>query len=112
MDKLTLMVLALAAASEARAQCKPPLNSNEAKLLAFYEAPVVFAPTAAPTLLAPGHLNLVGELTVVPTAPRALSQTHECYTQSTESAHLSPVLPRLRLAFGLPWGFALEGSYE
>lgn len=111
MDKLIFAALAMVA-SVVHAQCTPPLNSNEAKLLAFYEAPVVFTPVAAPSVLEPGHLGIVGELTPVPAAPRSISQTHYCYTQSTESAHLSPVLPRFRLSVGLPLGFALEGSYE
>jgi hypothetical protein len=112
MDKLIFAALTVAVASAARAQCSPPLNSNEARLLAFYEAPVVFAPVAAPTILEPGHIGITGELTTVPAAPRSLDHTHYCYTQSTESAHLSPVLPRLRVSVGLPAGFAIEGSYE
>jgi hypothetical protein len=114
MDKLisTTVLLALVTAREAHAQCKPPLNSNEAKLLAFYEAPVVFAPASAPLALGPGQLGIVGELETVPSAPSALDQTHDCYIQSTESAHLSPLLPRVRLSVGLPLGFAVEGSYE
>ena len=111
MDKLILAALVIVAPA-VHAQCNPPLTSNEAKLLAFYEAPVVFAPVAAPMALAPGHIAIVGELTTVPAAPRSIEQTHFCYTQSTESAHLAPVLPRLRLSVGLPLGLALEGSYE
>ena len=32
----------------ASAQCRPPANSHEARLLAFYEAPIVFSMAAAP----------------------------------------------------------------
>ena len=87
MDKLTMttVVLGLLTASTARAQCKPPLNSNEAKLLAFYEAPVVFAPAGPPLALAPGQIGIVGELEPVPAAPRALDNTHLCYRESTQS---------------------------
>ena len=107
-----LLFAALLIASPLHAQCHPPLSSNEAKLLAFYEAPVVFAPVSAPEVLGPGRLGIAGELTVAPSAPRSIDQTHVCYTNSQQGTHLAPVLPRLRLSVGLPEGFALEASYE
>ncbi len=97
--------------SVARGQCKPPLNSNEAKLLAFYEAPVVFAPADAPATLAPWHVGLVGELTYVPTAPSSITTTGFCFESKQQDTHLSPILPRIRVSLGLPMGFSIEGSY-
>jgi hypothetical protein len=92
-------------------QCVPPANSNEAKLLAFYEAPIVFATGDAPTILPLGHVALMGELVGVPTPSTALQQSSYCYAAKQEGTHLSPVLPRYRVSIGLPAGFAVEGSY-
>jgi hypothetical protein len=109
----TLAVLASALAAQAvRAQCVPPANSNEAKLLAFYEAPIIFAPADGPMLLKPLHVALTGEVTGIPTPSASLQHTDFCYVAKQEGTHLSPVLPRLRVTLGLPLGFALEGSWE
>jgi hypothetical protein len=111
-----LSSLSAAAALSAHAlhaqTCVPPANSNEAKLLAFYEAPIIFAPADGPMLLAPLHVALTGEVTGIPTPSATLQQTDFCYVSKQEGTHLSPVLPRLRVTLGLPLGFALEGSYE
>jgi hypothetical protein len=102
---------ALAGARVAHAQCVAPIHSNEAKLIAFYEAPIVFAPAGAPGALAPGGLSLTGDVTYVPPAPRSIQTTTLCYASRPQSTKLAPVAPRLRLALGLPFGFAIEGSY-
>jgi hypothetical protein len=106
------LVPSLSVAAVVHAQCIPPTGSNEARLLAFYEAPIVFAPADAPMLLAPGHIALTGEVTGIPTPSKGLQHTDFCYVSKQEGTHLAPVLPRLRVAVGLPFGFAIEGSYE
>lgn len=93
------------------AQCIVPANSNEAKLLAFYEAPIVFATADAPMRLPLGGVALTGELVGVPAPSATAQQTNFCYAATKDATHLSPLLPRLRLAVGLPFGFAIEGSY-
>jgi hypothetical protein len=93
------------------AQCTPPANSNEARLLAFYEAPIVFSTADAPMRLAPGSVALTGELTGVPAAPKNVQETNFCYAAKQDATNLSPLLPRLRIAVGLPLGFAVEGAY-
>jgi hypothetical protein len=98
-------------ATVALAQCTPPANSNEARLLAHYEAPVVFATADVPTVLPLGGLALSGEVVGVPAPSAAITTTGYCYTAKQEGTSLSPVLPRLRLAVALPAGFAIEGSY-
>jgi hypothetical protein len=98
-------------ATVAFAQCTPPANGNEARLLAHYEAPVVFATADVPTVLPLGGLALSGEVVGVPAPSAAITSTGYCYTAKQEGTSLSPVLPRLRLAVGLPAGFAIEGSY-
>jgi hypothetical protein len=102
---------ALGGAVPAAAQCVPPANSNEARLLAFYEVPVAFATTNAPMVLSSGGVALTGELVGVPRPSRAMETTGFCYPSKQDQTHLAPVLPRLRLTVGLPAGFALEGSY-
>jgi hypothetical protein len=95
----------------AGAQCVPPANSNEAKLLAFYEAPIVFSTADAPQRLAPGSVALTGELTGVPSPAANTQRTNFCYPAKQDATHLSPLLPRLRITVGLPLGFAIEGAY-
>lgn len=48
-------------ASPAIAQCRPPASSHEARLLAFYEAPIMFSMAAAPERLAFGAVRIGGE---------------------------------------------------
>jgi hypothetical protein len=101
----------VAAPTIVAAQCVPPENSNDARLLAFYEDPIVFSTATAPQALGLGHLSLTGELTGVPTPSNALNRTTYCFQAKQEGTHLSPVLPRPRIAVGLPYGFAIEASY-
>jgi hypothetical protein len=105
------VLLLVGSAASAWGQCIPPANSNEAKLMAHYEAPVVFSTAMTPQLLHSGSLVLLGELTGVPAPSASISNTSYCYVSKQEGTHLAPVLPRLRLTVGLPAGFALEGSY-
>ncbi len=95
----------------ATAQCRPPANSNTAKLLTFYEVPIIYATPDAPVVQAPGKLDLTFELVGVPTPPSSITMSDFCYTAKQEGSHLAPVLPRLRLSIGLPAGFVIEGSY-
>jgi hypothetical protein len=107
-----LGLLALGASSRlASAQCRPPDNSNEAKLLAFYSAPIVFSPSAAQAGLAPGSVLLEAEVSPIPIPSPAIQQTGFCYTSKVENTRLAPVFGRPRLSVGLPAGFVLEGSY-
>jgi len=93
------------------AQCFPPTNSNEALLLAHYEVPLNYSTLGMPTVLSPWHVALTGELTGVPAPSASISQTSYCYQSKQEGTHLAPVLPRLRVALGLPAGFGVELSY-
>lgn len=111
MLRLLVAVIVVGRAVPAAAQCIPPANSNEAKLMAFYEAPVTFATADAPTRLSAGGVSLTGELVGVPNAPRNDRRTDFCHAAKQEGTHLSPVLPRLRVTVGLPAGFAIEGAY-
>jgi hypothetical protein len=95
----------------ANAQCRPPANSNVARLMAFYEVPIIFATADAPVVLPPGKVDLTGELVGVPSPSGSITMSDYCYMAKQEGSHLAPVLPRLRVGVGLPAGFAVEGSY-
>jgi hypothetical protein len=99
-----------ALASRAGAQCLPGEDSNEAKLLAHYSAPITFAPLAEPGFAA-GRFVLGGDVTYIPKPDPALERTGRCFMPKKESTQLSPVFPRPRLMIGLPLGIGIEVSY-
>lgn len=101
----------VAAAVPVSAQCTPPANSNEAKLLAFYAAPVAFSVDAAPERVAPWSVRVSFEVEPVPTPNAAITQTHFCFENKGENTRLSPVFARPRVTIGLPAGLVFEGSY-
>jgi hypothetical protein len=103
--------LASFTASTAWAQCRPPHNSNEAKLLAFYSVPIVFSADPASLSLPSGAIRLSVEGALVPAASAELQQTDYCYTGRAENTSLTRFFGRPRLAIGLPGGFGAEVSY-
>jgi hypothetical protein len=103
--------LAVGARGLAAQDCRPPAGSNEARLLAFYSAPVAFSPAAAPGRRPPGALSVAFEVAPVPVPPSGLEQTSYCYAGAVQRSRLAPALPRPRVTVALPAGLALEGSY-
>lgn len=101
----------LGRASGVPGECRVPKGSNEAKLLAFYSAPVAFSPAAAPEHARPWTLRLGGEFGSVPDPDSAIQQSSFCFIRKTEHTRLSSFFVRPRLTFTLPHGFALEVSY-
>jgi hypothetical protein len=97
-------------AQQLRAQCRPPKTSNEAKLLAFYSAPIAFSPAGAPEYAAPWTIRIGGEGGPVPSPDSAIRQSQVCYNKS-ENTELSSFFGRPRVTLTLPAGFALEASY-
>ncbi|MDQ2765762.1 MAG: hypothetical protein M3Y30_01280 [Gemmatimonadota bacterium] len=107
-----LVALAGAAFPAARAQCRPGANSNEAKLLAFYSAPITFSALDAPKRPSAWHLELQAELSPVPTADPSIEHASECYTASAKQhSRLTSVFARPRVILTLPLGLAIEASY-
>jgi hypothetical protein len=107
-----LVALAGAAFPAAQAQCRPGANSNEAKLLAFYSAPITFSALDAPKRSSAWHLELEAEVSPVPTADPAIEHATECYTASAEQhSRLTSVFARPRVILTLPLGLAIEASY-
>ena len=97
-------------AGTASAQCRPGEDSNEAKLLAHYSAPIVFAPRGAPSF-ARGRVTIGGDLTYIPRPDPALERTGRCFMPKQESTRISPVFPRPRLTVALPLGIGVEVAY-
>lgn len=104
-----LAIVALSG-SLAAGECRPPKDSSEAKLLAFFAAPIAFSPAGNAERLAPGTVRLSFDLTYVPTPSADIRRSSYCQRKS-ENTDLSPVFPRPRLAIGLPGGLYVEGSY-
>jgi hypothetical protein len=92
-------------------ECRVPKSSNEAKLLAFYSAPVSFSPASAPEHAPLWTLRLGGEVGLVPDPDSAIQQSSFCFIEKTEHTRLSPFFVRPRLTLTLPRGFTLEASY-
>jgi hypothetical protein len=95
----------------AAAQCRPPASSHEARLLAFYEAPMVFSMGSAPERLAPGAWRVGAEAIPVPSPNAALTHPEYCYQYTTNNTKLASLFGRPRISIGLPAGLAVEGSY-
>jgi hypothetical protein len=86
-------------------------ETNEAKLLAYYAAPLAFSPSGMLERIAPGSVRAGLELTYIPRPDDALRRTSKCFLPKDENSQLSSFVPRPRLAVGLPAGLFLEGTY-
>jgi len=111
-----VLLAVMLSASSTRAQlnytCHPPVNSNEAKLLAFFATPIAFSPGGIVEPLPPWRIRVGVEASYVPSPSREMQRPERCYSANkTENTNLSPVFPRPRVTVGLPGGIQLEGSY-
>jgi hypothetical protein len=95
----------------AQAQCHPPANSHEARLLAFYSVPVAFSADPAAITEPPRSLRLALEGALVPQPSADLQHTEYCYTGRAQNTSLTRVFGRPRLSVSLPGGAGLEVSY-
>lgn len=109
---LVAAVLVCASAGTAGAQrCPVAAETNEAKLLAFYTAPIAFSMATAPQVTGVGYIRLGAELEYVPEPDPELRQTGACFTQKSEETSLSPVFGRPRITVGTPFGLSVELAY-
>ena len=109
---LALIMLGCASARPAlAAECRVPKNSNEARLLGFYSAPISFSPASAPEHAEPWTIRVGAEGGLIPDPDTAIQRSGACFTKKSENTKLSPVFGRPRVTLTLPAGFALEGSY-
>jgi hypothetical protein len=108
---LVVVATLIAAHQQLAAQCKVRTGSNEAKLLAFYTAPIVFSMATAPLQMVPGSLRIGAEGEYIPKPNSTIEQTGACFSQKSEHTSLSPVFGRPRITIGGPFGLALEAAY-
>ncbi|HEY7236722.1 MAG TPA: hypothetical protein VH539_21360 [Gemmatimonadaceae bacterium] len=98
-------------AGDAGGQCRPPANSHEARLLAFYEVPATFSLGAAPERLPAGAIEVGAEAAPVPSPSAALTHPEYCYQYTTNNTKLASLFGRPRIVVGLPLAMTLEASY-
>jgi hypothetical protein len=99
------------ATTSLHAQCVVDKSSNEAKLLAYYAAPLAFSPSGSLGVMKAGAIRLGFEVTLIPAPGDDLRRTHICFLPKEEDSQLSPVFPRPHLTVGLGQGFFAEGMY-
>jgi hypothetical protein len=93
------------------AQCRPPADSHEARLLAFYEAPLAFSMSGTRERITPGGIRVGVEAVPVPSPRSELTHPSYCYQYTTNNTRLAPLFGRPRVTVGLPGALALEASY-
>jgi hypothetical protein len=96
---------------EAQSTCRPSPSSAESRLLRWFSLPLGFHAAMAPEALAPGQLVVALELAAVPQPGADVRRAEDCFVEKGQNTGLSPVLPRPRLAIGLPLDLAVELSY-
>lgn len=105
------LALAALAPTAVRAQCRPPANSHEARLLAFYSVPIAFSADPAAIEAPRGTVQLSVEGALVPKPSASLQHTEYCYTGRAENTQLTSLFGRPRLSVALPGGAGFELSY-
>ena len=108
---------AAALAVPATLQAQSPLclgvsaKSPEARLMAFYAAPLAFSTAAQPVQLRPWQWQFSIDITPMP-SPDSARRATQCYSASKgESTNLASIFPRPRVALGLPYNLIVEASY-
>jgi hypothetical protein len=110
--RLTALSLVSAGTIGAQQPCKPGSDSNEAKMLAFFAAPLAFSPSGNVGVMGKGEVRLSFDATYIPTPSSDITSPEVCYrNDKTENTELSPIFPRPRIAVGLGGGLALEAMY-
>ena len=111
MKRWSVSLVLVGIAASADAQCRPPGNTHEARLLAFYEAPLVFSMVQAPVPMPTGTVTLGAEVGNVPSPSAEIQRPEYCYQPHSEHTKLTPFYGRPRVTLGLPAGLTLEASY-
>ncbi len=99
------------AASTADGQCRPGKESNEARLPAFYSAPIAFSPASAPEYQPPWAFRIGVEGGLIPDPDPQIQKPGACSLNRAENIELSRFFARPRLALALPGHFAIEAAY-
>jgi len=82
MKSIILLALLSLTAASAEGQCRPPHDSHEARLLAFYETPLVFSMAAAPARVEAAELALGVEVGNVPSPSAELQRPEFCASRT------------------------------
>lgn len=106
-----LVAALLPSGSSAQSTCRPGSESAEAQLLAWYAVPLAFSSALPAPTLGTGEIAVAIEGTYVPAPSRDVRRSDECFVAKSQNTELSPVLPRPRVAIGLPGGLTAEVSY-
>ena len=105
-----LASIALTQGLAAQGVCRPPEESSDSKLLAFFSAPIAFSPSGSTGQIAPWSVSVSLDATYIPKPSEDIRSSSYCHNKG-ENTELSPVFPRPRLALGLPGGLYVEASY-
>lgn len=109
------LVAAVSSTSVAQGSCvngRPGKDTNEAKMLAYFAAPMAFSPSGASGGMRRGEVRLSFDATYIPSPDSSITSPEVCYrSDKTENTELSPVFPRPRVAIGLGGGWQVEAMY-
>jgi len=111
LSSLLLFCLSITPLGIASGQCRPGKETNEAKLLAFYSAPLAFSIIGPAEHSSRRSLRIVGEGEPIPKPNPEIQKTGACFTSKSENTSLSPAFGRPRIAIGLPYSVTIEASY-
>ena len=108
-----LAIVVSLASAQGTDDCFPSKTSNEARMMAKFDAPIAFSAVMAPKRSHAGRIEVGLELSYVPGVDPSLAIPTECRPGKLrpENTNLVSLLPRPRLALGLPWGFRVEASW-
>ena len=95
----------------AAGQCRPGKETNEARLLAFYSAPLAFSIIGPAEYSTHPGFRIIGEAEPIPKPDPAIQKTGACFTSKSENTSLSPVFGRPRISVALPLSVTLEVSF-
>jgi hypothetical protein len=93
------------------ARCRVGEETNEAKLLAWYAAPLTFSPGGVLEPMRAGGIRAALDITWIPAPDDELRRTGQCFQPKEENTQLASVLPRPRLAIGLPAHLQVEATW-
>ncbi|MGH7533462.1 MAG: hypothetical protein ACREL4_09250 [Gemmatimonadales bacterium] len=89
-----------------------PYNSNEARLLRKFEAPLIFGPGSAATDLGRGQVQLGLDITYLPHIDSTIATPTYCRPgKPPENVNLLAAIPRPRMAIGLSPALVIELSW-
>ena len=96
----------------AQGDCFPAKDSHEAQVFGIFSVPLAFGPATAPAAVAPWHVRLSVETSYLPNIDDSTATPTVCRPgKGPENVDFGALLPRPRVALGLPSGFTLEASF-